>query len=236
MTILAIVLAEYALYTWLASQADFTNGMYNGALTILLFMLFFFKRVKAIINKYENNILIALFVIAFTSCKSQQHEYLQRLNNCIHKEVNLKIKKLYGIDSFEYYKLMEKVENEIFKKPNKRNYLKLIQEIQSGNFTKNLLVERGLDQMDKEGFFVSSHIVDILNNCPYKAFDRDRFRGVALQKRQRMMEQYYANPNEENNILLNYFDLTSTEEFKEIEFRSPILIMILANYLEEYPR
>ena len=184
----------------------------------------------------KNKILIVLLIIAFTSCKAQQHEYLQKLNSCIHEEVNLKIKKLYGAESFEYYKLMKKVENEIFKKANKKNYLELIQEIQSRNFVKNSLVERGLDQMDKEGFFISSHIVDILNNCPYKALDRDRFGGTALEKRQSMIEQYYANPNEEDNVLMSYFDLTSDNEFKEIEFRSPILIMILANYLEEYPR
>ena len=46
--ILAILAIEYALYTWLASQADLTNGIYNGVLTILLFILFFFNRVKAI--------------------------------------------------------------------------------------------------------------------------------------------------------------------------------------------
>lgn len=46
--ILAVVVVEYALYTWLASQADFTNGIYNGMLTLLVFLLFFFKRIKII--------------------------------------------------------------------------------------------------------------------------------------------------------------------------------------------
>lgn len=48
LVIAAVVIAEYLLYTWLASQADFTNGIYNGALTLLLFMLFFFRRIKVI--------------------------------------------------------------------------------------------------------------------------------------------------------------------------------------------
>ena len=48
LTILAIVLVEYVLYTWLASQADFMNGIYNGLLTLLLFAILFFKRIKVI--------------------------------------------------------------------------------------------------------------------------------------------------------------------------------------------
>lgn len=48
LTILAVVVVEYALYTWLASQADYTNGLYNAMLTVLVFLLFFFKRIKTI--------------------------------------------------------------------------------------------------------------------------------------------------------------------------------------------
>ena len=48
LTIIAIVLIEYLLYTWLASQADLTNGIYNALLTLIFFILFFFKRIKII--------------------------------------------------------------------------------------------------------------------------------------------------------------------------------------------
>jgi hypothetical protein len=46
--IVLILVVEYILYTWLASQADLSNGIYNGAITLLLFHLFFFSRIKAI--------------------------------------------------------------------------------------------------------------------------------------------------------------------------------------------
>mgnify|MGYP003111866060 CR=1 FL=1 len=48
LAIATIVLAEYILYTWLASQADPTNGIYNGLLTLLVFILFFYKRIRMI--------------------------------------------------------------------------------------------------------------------------------------------------------------------------------------------
>lgn len=48
LAIASIIIVEYILYTWLASQADLTNGLYNGTITILLFLIFFFRRIKTI--------------------------------------------------------------------------------------------------------------------------------------------------------------------------------------------
>ena len=38
-----LVMAEYLLYTYFASQLDLTNGIYNGVLTLLFLVLFFYK-------------------------------------------------------------------------------------------------------------------------------------------------------------------------------------------------
>ena len=41
--ILGIFVLEYLIYTYLASPADALNGVYNGILSILLLLLFFYK-------------------------------------------------------------------------------------------------------------------------------------------------------------------------------------------------
>lgn len=48
LAILSLIIVEYLLYTWLASQASLINGVYNGILTVLVLLLFFFKRIKIV--------------------------------------------------------------------------------------------------------------------------------------------------------------------------------------------
>ncbi|NER14553.1 hypothetical protein GWK08_13950 [Leptobacterium flavescens] len=183
----------------------------------------------------KQNILILLLLFSFSLSKAQQKEYLQKLNDCINERVNLKIKKMYGIDSFDYYKLINKVEAVVFNNPNKEGYMEYVKKIESGNFSKNKLIEEGLDEMNRTGFFVSTHIVDILNNCPYIALNANQLGETPMSKRQKVIEQSYSNSNAKNT-LIDYFNLTSIKDFEHIEFRSPILIMILANYLKLNPR
>lgn len=46
--IMAIILvAEYYLYTYLASSAEPMNGIYNGALSVLLLLVFFIDRLSS---------------------------------------------------------------------------------------------------------------------------------------------------------------------------------------------
>jgi len=47
----AVLVAEYFLYTYLASQSDWMNGVYNGIISILLFLLFFYRHIVVIINR-----------------------------------------------------------------------------------------------------------------------------------------------------------------------------------------
>jgi hypothetical protein len=53
-TVLLILAVEYILYTYLASQANLWNGIYNGIISLLFFSLFFFKSIVQISK--ENNI------------------------------------------------------------------------------------------------------------------------------------------------------------------------------------
>ena len=46
----AILIAEYFLYTYFASQADLMNGVYNGIISLLVLILFFFKHISLIFN------------------------------------------------------------------------------------------------------------------------------------------------------------------------------------------
>lgn len=41
---MVILLAEYFLYTWLASQANLMNGLYNGIISVVFLLLFFRKQ------------------------------------------------------------------------------------------------------------------------------------------------------------------------------------------------
>ncbi|NAS29709.1 hypothetical protein GTQ40_01885 [Flavobacteriaceae bacterium R38] len=183
----------------------------------------------------KNNVLIVLMLFFLSSCRSQGEEYLQKLNRCIDKTINLKVKDIYGIESFDYYKLMGKVENIIFQDPTKESYQLLIQKIH--NIPKNKVIEDGLDEMNKQGFFINDHIVDILNNCPYISLDKDDSKETSIKLRQKIIEQSYSGINKDGvDILVNYFNHTTDKEFKYLEFRSPILIMILTNYLKLNPR
>lgn len=46
-----LVIAEYFLYTNFASQLDLTNGIYNGLLTLLFFILFFYKQIALLFKQ-----------------------------------------------------------------------------------------------------------------------------------------------------------------------------------------
>jgi len=47
----AILIAEYFLYTYWASQADLMNGVYNGIISLLLLILFFFKHISLLFSQ-----------------------------------------------------------------------------------------------------------------------------------------------------------------------------------------
>ncbi len=47
----AVFVAEYFLYTYLASEADLMNGVYSGIISILLFILFFYRHIVSMLNQ-----------------------------------------------------------------------------------------------------------------------------------------------------------------------------------------
>jgi hypothetical protein len=49
-----ILIVEYLFYTWSASQANLMNGVYNGIISILFLLLFYFKHISSL---YQQNTL-----------------------------------------------------------------------------------------------------------------------------------------------------------------------------------
>lgn len=50
--IAAVLIAEYLFYTWSASQTDLMNGVYNGIISLLFLLLFFFRHISSL---YQQN-------------------------------------------------------------------------------------------------------------------------------------------------------------------------------------
>lgn len=50
--IAAILIVEYLFYTWSASQANLMNGVYNGIISLLFLLLFFFRHISSL---YQQN-------------------------------------------------------------------------------------------------------------------------------------------------------------------------------------
>jgi len=46
-----ILIFEYILYTYLASPSNYWNGIYNGALSVIFLVLFFFKSIRETFKK-----------------------------------------------------------------------------------------------------------------------------------------------------------------------------------------
>jgi hypothetical protein len=44
--VVAFLIAEYIIYTYSASQTNLMNGLYNGILSTLFLLLFFFRNIK----------------------------------------------------------------------------------------------------------------------------------------------------------------------------------------------
>lgn len=45
-----ILVAEYFVYTYFASQADLVNGLYNALISILFLLLFFFRSIRSLLS------------------------------------------------------------------------------------------------------------------------------------------------------------------------------------------
>lgn len=52
--ILLILVVEYSLYTYLASQANLLNGVYNGILSLLFLFIFFSRSIFEVSKKKTN--------------------------------------------------------------------------------------------------------------------------------------------------------------------------------------
>lgn len=46
-----ILIVEYLIYTWSASQANLMNGVYNGTISVLFLFLFFFKHISSLYQR-----------------------------------------------------------------------------------------------------------------------------------------------------------------------------------------
>ncbi len=51
----AILIAEYFLYTYFASEADLKNGIYNAIISILFLFLFFYKHMRSLFKQGIDN-------------------------------------------------------------------------------------------------------------------------------------------------------------------------------------
>ena len=49
--LLVILLLEYLFYTFMASRGDFSNGVYNGIIGLLVLLLLFFKPISLIFRQ-----------------------------------------------------------------------------------------------------------------------------------------------------------------------------------------
>ena len=47
----AITISEYYIYTYMASQLDLMNGVYNEIISLLLLLIFFLKPIRLLIKK-----------------------------------------------------------------------------------------------------------------------------------------------------------------------------------------
>lgn len=54
LSMLVVLLFEYFLYTYLASQANFWNGVFNGVFSVIFLCLFFYKSIKHNLIKLNN--------------------------------------------------------------------------------------------------------------------------------------------------------------------------------------
>jgi len=50
-SIVLIAIAEYFLYTYLASTSNLLNGLYNGIIGLTFFVLFFYRHINQIVSK-----------------------------------------------------------------------------------------------------------------------------------------------------------------------------------------
>lgn len=51
--VIAVFVAEFFIYTWLASQANLMNGIYNGIISVVFLMLFFYRYIKKFYQEGE---------------------------------------------------------------------------------------------------------------------------------------------------------------------------------------
>ena len=51
LSIVGVLIFEYSLYTFLASQANFWNGVFNGVFSVVFLFLFFFKSINHNLRK-----------------------------------------------------------------------------------------------------------------------------------------------------------------------------------------
>ncbi len=46
-----VLVTEYTIYTYLDSQLDLMNGVYNGGISLVVFILVFYKQIRLILNQ-----------------------------------------------------------------------------------------------------------------------------------------------------------------------------------------
>ena len=184
-----------------------------------------------------------VFTILFVnSCKSQDINIENDVKKCINTSVNHDLKMINGKDHFEFYKVMNKIEQKLInlgylKDKSQKSYFNLFNKLIKNKKVLNKDYKSIIKIADDYGLEADSFIINdaIFAQCPYKTVKK-----YNLKKNYPLYKQGFATNKMFNNgyyVIKNIKDVLYSidkEQFKKDVYRAPIVYLVLINLKYKY--
>jgi hypothetical protein len=187
---------------------------------------------KMLKYKFIFSILLA---IVFTNCSICKKDTYLKLRECVKNKTDINFYDIYGTKNIDVYKMVDAIEKELIskgtlKKISKESYLELIDSVERKDFflSKNKIIE-------EYSMISPIIIIDLVSTCNYEIMIKEKNKlNSSLVNQFRISQNLLATGYEFKDIR-EFIESTESIDFEHIEFRAPVMVMILF-HIEKWNR
>jgi len=171
-------------------------------------------------------VLIILLAMFTYSCRAQE-DIRSHLRECVKTMTDKDFEDIYGVSGLNVYTMVDSIESNlqsigILDSISKEAYLKLIELV---NRKDTILTEsKAIKNYEMVAGLI---IVDVVSTCPYQVVvERENNLRSSIVNQFKMSQELLASGYEFDQIK-EYVNGIHTSDFKYIEYRAPVMVMLL---------
>jgi len=169
---------------------------------------------------------LILFAVTSNSC-TYQNDTLFHLRQCAKNKTDNVFLDLYNEKGLDLYSMVASIESDlqhigVLNDLSVNSYIKLIEAVKQKNLT--LTNSNTINKYSMIGGLI---IIDVISNCPHEIIYKKKDKlNSNITNQFKLIDQLLAS-GYDYNVIFKYINHMQKDDFKHIEYRAPIIVMLL---------